>query len=294
MAHSEGTHESEGAARYPVLYTGGINPCRIEAINRGWTARFPRRAKPRATTVRKHRKRSASTHGIGWHGGSFVLPRETIGDGGERIVYQADGTAENTFRERGTTEQWRERVAKFCVGNSRLTFAVSCAFAGPVIRPAGIDSGGFHLRGDSSCGKTKALRVAASVYGGPNYMQRWRTTDNALEGMAAQHCDGLLILDELAQVDSKTAGECAYRLANETAKARSTKTGQARARLQWRLLFLSAGEIGLAAHMAESGKRAKAGQDLRMADIPTDAGAGLGIFEALHGFDNGATFAQHL
>jgi putative DNA primase/helicase len=231
---------------------------------------------------------------IGWHGAAFVLPRETLGDAGERIVFQTDGTVENTFRQRGTLAHWRERVARPCVGNSRLAFAVACAFAGPMMRPGGIDSGGFHLRGDSSSGKTTALRVAASVYGGPSYMQRWRATDNALEAIAAAHCDGLLILDELAQVDAKTAGECAYMLANETSKARSTRTGQARPRLTWRLLFLSAGEIGLAQHMAEGGKRARAGQELRMADVPADAGAGRGIFEELHGHENGATFAQYL
>lgn len=244
--------------------------------------------------TRQPEEHARCTDRIGWHGAAFVLPRETLGDSGERIVFQTDGTVENTFRQRGTLEHWRERVARFCVGNSRLAFAVSCAFAGPVLRPAGIDSGGFHYRGDSSCGKTTALRVAASVYGGPSYVQRWRTTDNALEAIAAQHCDGLLILDELAQVDSKTAGECAYMLANESSKARSTRTGQARPRLTWRLLFLSAGEIGLAAHMAESGKKARAGQELRMADVPADAGAGLGIFQELHGSENGATLAQYL
>jgi putative DNA primase/helicase len=118
-----------------------------------------------------------------------------------------------------------------------------------------VESGGFHFRGDSSSGKTTALKVAASVYGGASYLQRWRTTDNALEAIAAQHCDGLLILDELAQVDPKTAGECAYMLANEQSKARATRTGTPRARLSWRLLFLSAGELGLADHMAEGMKR---------------------------------------
>ncbi len=234
------------------------------------------------------------TDRVGWHGAAYVLPRETLGQGGERIVFQTDGALESTLRQRGTIASWRERVAALCVGNSRLTFAVSCAFAGPMLRPAGIDSGGFHLRGESSSGKTTALRVAASVYGGANYMQRWRSTDNALEAIAAQHCDGLLILDELAQVDPKTAGECAYMLANETSKARSTRTGQTRPRLTWRLLFLSAGEIGLAAHMAEGGKRARVGQEVRMADVPADAGAGCGIFENLHEHENGATLAQHL
>jgi putative DNA primase/helicase len=238
---------------------------------------------------------------VGWHQGrAYVFPRETIqreaGEGEEvpeRIVYQTDGPSENPFRRRGTLAAWRERVAALCVGNSRLAFAVSCAFAGPLMRPAGIDSGGFHMRGDSSCGKTTALRVAGSVWGGPSYLQRWRATDNALEAVAAQHCDGLLILDELAQVDPRTAGECAYMLANETSKARSTRTGQTRQRLTWRLLFLSAGEIGLAAHMAEGGKRVRTGQELRMVDLPAEAAPGT-VFDTTHGHEGGAALAMHL
>lgn len=237
---------------------------------------------------------------VGWHGRSYVFPRETIQreardgeEAPERIVYQTDGPSENPFRRRGTLVAWREQVAALCVGNSRLAFAVSCAFAGPAMRPAGIDSGGFHLRGNSSCGKTTALRVAASVWGGPSYLQRWRATDNALEAVAAQHCDGLLILDELAQVDPRTAGECAYMLANETSKARSTRTGQTRQRLTWRLLFLSAGEIGLAAHMAEGGKRARTGQELRMVDLPAEVTPGT-VFDTTHAHEGGAAFAMHL
>ncbi len=212
----------------------------------------------------------------------------------ERIVFQSDSAVENTFRSKGTPDQWRERVGAMCAGNSRLVFAVACAFAGPLLRPAGMESGGFHYRGDSSSGKTTALKLAASVYGGASYLQRWRATDNALEAIAAQHCDGLLILDELAQIDPKTAGECAYMLANEQGKARATRTGTPRTRQAWRLLFLSAGELGLADHMAEGMKRARVGQEVRMCDIPCDAGAGLGAFEALHDHESGAAFAKHI
>jgi len=234
------------------------------------------------------------TDRIGWHGRAFVLPHETIGDDAERIVFQTENAQENTFRVKGTPEQWAQRIAAPCAGNSRLVFALACAFAGPLLRVAGVESGGFHFRGDSSSGKTTALKVAASVYGGPSYLQRWRTTDNALEAIAAQHCDGLLILDELAQVDPKTAGECAYMLANEQSKARATRTGTPRARLSWRLLFLSAGELGLADHMAEGMKRARTGQEVRMADIPADAGKGMGAFENLHDHEGGSSFSRHL
>lgn len=234
------------------------------------------------------------TDRIGWHGDAFVLPHETIGDETERIVFQSESAMENTFRVKGSAEQWRIRISSVCAGNSRLVFSLACAFAGPLLRPAGMESGGFHFRGDSSSGKTTALKVAASVYGGPSYLQRWRTTDNALEAIAAQHCDGLLILDELAQVDPKTAGECAYMLANQQSKARATRTGTPRARLSWRLLFLSAGELGLADHMAEGMKRTRTGQEVRMADIPADAGAGMGAFENLHDHEGASNFARYL
>lgn len=235
------------------------------------------------------------TDRIGWHGLAFVLPRETMGDEAEKIVFQSDQATENTFTVKGTADQWRDRVGALCAGNSRLVFAVACAFAGPLLRPAGVESGGFHFRGGSSSGKTTALKVAASVNGGPNYLQRWRTTDNALEVIAAQHCDSLLVLDELAQVDPKTAGECAYMLANESSKARATRNGAPRPRLSWRLLFLSAGELGLADHMAEGMKRARTGQEVRMADIPADAGAGCGMLENLHGMDGGGSaFSRHI
>lgn len=237
---------------------------------------------------------ASCTDRIGWHGTAFVLPHETIGDDAERIVFQSDSQMENTFRVKRDAAAWRERIGALCVGNSRLVFAVACAFAGPLLRPGGMESGGFHFRGDSSSGKTTALRLAGSVYGGASYMQRWRTTDNALEAIAAQHCDSLLILDELAQVEGKVAGECAYMLANEQSKARATRNGAPRARLSWRLLFLSAGELGLADHMAEGMKRTRTGQEVRMADIPADAGAGMGAFENIHGFSGPAMFASHL
>ena len=270
---------------------------RATLLNMGLTISTTPRARNLLTQYLQSRapeEFASCTDRIGWHDRAFVLPRETIGDSAERIVFQSESPIENTFKAKGTPEQWRERVAAMCVGNSRLAFAVACAYAGPLLRPAGMESGGFHYRGDSSSGKTTALKLAASVYGGTNYLQRWRATDNALEAIAAQHCDGLLILDELAQIDPKTAGECAYMLANESGKARATRNGTARARQAWRLLFLSAGELGLADHMAEGQKRARVGQEVRMADIPADAGAGLGAFEDLHTAPNGAAFAKHI
>jgi putative DNA primase/helicase len=236
--------------------------------------------------TRNPAERVTCTDRVGWHGSVYVLPSSSIGTAeGRRFVFQSESGMEDTFRRCGELADWRAQVAAPCLGNSRLMFALSCAFAGPMLRPAEIESGGFHFRSGSSQGKTSALLLAASVWGRPSYVQRWRTTDNALEATAVQHSDGLLILDEIQQLDANKAGECAYMLANEQEKGRATRGGLSRKRRTWRLLFLSSGEVSLATHMAEAGKRTMAGQEVRMVDVPLDAGQGMGAIEALNGHE---------
>ncbi len=246
-------------------------------------------------------KRARITGRTGWHetasgadgkaGVVFVLPDEAIGAGRDEWIFDSESPA-TTFTTRGSVKGWQQEVAALCRGNSRLLFTVSVAFAAPLLYLTGSEGGGFHLRGNSSDGKTTALRVAASVCGGRDYMQTWRNTDNALETTAQQHCDAPLLLDEIAQVDARAAGECVYMLANGGAKGRAQRMGGLRARASWRVLFLSAGEIGLLEQMSEAGKSPRAGQDARLAELPADAGKGMGIFEELHSFKGGADLSK--
>jgi uncharacterized protein (DUF927 family) len=232
---------------------------------------------------------------LGWHQNVYVTPTEAIGQSDEMVVFQNAHAIEPAFAVAGSVDDWRNNVAAVSQGNSRLVFTISVAFAGPLAEIAGEDSGGFHLRGSSSGGKTTSLKVAASVWGNPNvYPRLWRATTNGLEGLAALHNDGLLILDELSQVDPRDVGEAAYMLANGQGKARATRTGTARQAQRWRLLFLSAGEESLAALMSRAGRYTTAGQEIRLAEISSDAGAELGIFENLHGKPSAAAFADSI
>jgi putative DNA primase/helicase len=232
---------------------------------------------------------------LGWHGPVYVLPGEVIGNAGEHVVFQNAHAIEAGFSVAGTVDEWRDNIAALAQGNSRMVFAVCIALAGALLEPAGEDSGGFHLRGPSSIGKSTALKLGASVWGNPSsYCRTWRATSNGLEGLAALHNDGLLILDELSQIDPKEAGEAAYLLANGKGKARASRNGTARQSGSWRLIFLSAGEESLPALMARAGRKATAGQEIRLAEIDADAGAGNGALEELHEYDNPAALTVAL
>jgi uncharacterized protein (DUF927 family) len=237
--------------------------------------------------------RAIYTETPGWYEGAYVTPERTIGNqGGRRVLYQ--GGAASHFKQCGALDEWREHVCSLASGNSRLIFAISTAFAAPLLHMTGVDSGGFHFGGDSSQGKTSIVRAAASVWGGREFVQTWRATANGLEGVAQQRNDGLLVLDEMGQVDPKEVGEAAYMLANGRGKVRAGRTGAARPVAQWRLLYLSTGELGLAAHMNKAGQQVEAGQEIRLIEIPADAERGCGIYETLNGRADGAALSSEL
>ena len=196
---------------------------------------------------------------------------------------------------RAGLSQWQQQIGAVCVGNHRLAFVVSVAFAGPLLHLLGHESGGFHLYGDSSGGKTTHLQVAASVYGGPRLVRSWRSTDNALESIAAAHSDGILVLEEIGMCDPRIIGETVYMLGNGSGKARANDRGLAGRQVQeWRLLFLSTGEKTPAQHMADANKELKAGMEIRMLAVPADASKGLGMFDMLNGFEDAAALSDAL
>ncbi|NKF23065.1 DUF927 domain-containing protein [Solimonas marina] len=281
------------------MLSGSGEEMRSELLRQGFFVPPSQRARNLLVTYladAKPPQLARSVERTGWHGEGvhrvFVLPDRAIGDAVEPVYFQSESLRDRVYKQAGELADWRSDVADLCRGNSRLAFAVSTAFASMLLQITGEEPGGFHFRGGSSTGKTTALRVAASIFGGTDYLRRWRATDNALEAVASMHNDALLILDELAQVDPKVAGNAAYMLGNGEGKQRAHRTGTARPVLRWRLLFLSAGEISLAEHMRQDGKTAQAGQETRLAEIGADAGAGLGLFEDIHGYADAAAFSR--
>ncbi len=236
----------------------------------------------------KRRKRCALQ--TGWNDNSFVLPDTVIGPDAGSVIFQSGECSHDEHTVGGSFEGWQSEIAARAVNNPMLALALSAAFAGPMLKPCNAESGGIHLIGNSSIGKTTATDGACSAWGGPNYRRSWRSTANGMEGAAARFNDCLLALDDISEADPREVGAIVYSLGNGTGKQRAGRSGNARGVTRWRCMVLSNGERTIETTMAEGGFRAKAGQGVRMLDIPAERR--FGILDDLHGFPDGAAFSD--
>ena len=137
-----------------------------ELLDRGlWIAPNKRNKVLEYITATRTTKRITCTDRTGWHGQAYVTPERVYGLDGDQYIYQAEGVGiDSIMSTTSTLVDWQNAVARYAVGNARLMFAIATAFAGTLVTPANVESGGFHLVGGSSSGKTTAQRAAASVW----------------------------------------------------------------------------------------------------------------------------------
>jgi putative DNA primase/helicase len=290
---------SEPEALYSALSNAGVNI-------------FTRKAKNKILELLQARKPAPPSFKVatrlGWNGSAIVRPDEIIGAPKiplERALEGLDQQMLAKYRVRGSLAEWQANLASLCIGNSRLIFAVSNAFTGPVLRfVRGPRGGGFQLCGPKETGKTTAAMVAGSVWGCHRekgnrelgFAETWHTTKNELEITALAHNDCLLLLDEASQAGStdreraEVVTTVIMTLAQLREKQRMTNVGPARS---WRGYFFSTSNLTLDA-MAQRGRvLLDDAQRSRVTEIPLPSG-GHGIYENLHGFTSGAELTDIL
>jgi putative DNA primase/helicase len=245
---------------------------------------------------------------VGWNSGAIVRPDEIVGSPKPLLETQfgnLDRQMLAKYRSAGTLQDWKTKIAAICDGNSRLIFAVSLAFTGPILRfVRGPRGGGFQFWGQKETGKTTATMVAGSVWGCHTgsgnreigFAETWHTTANQVEITALAHNDCLLILDETGQAGSDDRSRAqvvitvTMTLAQQREKQRMTNIQSARS---WRCYFLSTSNFTLDA-LAQRGKVVlDDALRSRLTDIPLPAD-GKGIYEELHGFASGAELTDAL
>ena len=186
------------------------------------------------------------------------------------MLFNGRSSAASGYTTRGTAESWRDSVANLANGNYSMMTGVAAALAAPLIGLAGADGFGIHFYEQSSAGKTTTANVAASLYGNPDVLRlTWYGTALGLANEAAAHNDALMPLDEIGQgADPVEVYKSAYALFNGTGKLQGAKEGGNRELKRWRTVAISTGEVDLETFIAGAGRKAKAGQLVRLLNIP--------------------------
>lgn len=230
-------------------------------------------------------------HATGWQCGAYIMPDgEIIGKPEHPVLFNGRSSAAAGYTMKGDTASWRNSVARLASGNYSMMTAMAAALAAPLIGLTGADGFGIHFYEQSSAGKTTTANVASSLYGSPDMLRlTWYGTALGLANEAAAHNDALMPLDEIGQgADPVEVWKSAYALFNGTGKLQGAKEGGNRELKRWRTVAISTGEVDMETFVAGAGRKAKAGQLVRLLNIPMSRAV------RFHDYENGKQHADAL
>lgn len=227
----------------------------------------------------------------GWQHGAYIMADgEIIGSPETPVLFSGRSSTTSGYTCKGTIESWRRDVAHLAEGNHCMMTAIGAAFAAPLLGPCGADGFGLHFYAQSSAGKTTTENVASSLYGCPDLLRlTWYGTSLGLANEASAHNDGLMPLDEVGQgADPVSVSQSAYALFNGVGKLQGAKEGGNRDLKRWRTVAISTGEMDLETFISAAGHKTKAGQLVRLLNIP------LSKTNCFHEYENGKQHADAL
>jgi putative DNA primase/helicase len=228
----------------------------------------------------------------GFHGRCYLTANNKIigtPDGYRPFLDPDTKLFKGTVSHQGNLSEWKLNVASSGNHSSRIMTAICSGFSPYLIRWSSMETGGFHLWATSSTGKSTCLYIANSILGPRDSLKKWDSTATALEETATAYCDLLLGLDEIGLLEgtpaqiAQAARKAVYQLTSGMGKSRSQvfKDVSLQNSQRWTTCILSTGESSLFDQALDAGMSRKIGEQVRVVDIPADAGGEYGIFESL-------------
>lgn len=207
------------------------------------------------------------------------------------------------FSTSGSLSGWKQGMQQLLDGQPTMQAIMCFALLPPILRWAsqgGVEGNiGLQLTGPTSTGKTTALRVAGSAWGGlddygGDYLETWLSTENSFETLMHNHADALLVIDEANMAGTSRRTRAAkqsaavFMLASGRGKARYDVGGDARFT---RLVTLSSSNEPLTLSNPQEGAVGPA-LDVRMPTIDL-SGRPYGVLDG-PGADGAATIIDRL
>jgi hypothetical protein len=165
------------------------------------------------------------------------------------------------WKPSGTWEDWIEamEVMKPFIP---MWLALYASASAPLLEILGAPSFIVDFNGETSSGKTTAMRVGASVWGrpgdnAPTAMYSWDSTRVYIERLSGFLCNLPIILDETKRAkDQKQVRDVIYDFANGQGRGRGS-IGGTRQTVSWRTIMLTSGESAATSFSQDGGTRAR-------------------------------------
>lgn len=188
---------------------------------------------------------------MGWHNGAFLRGYHQHGANCPRLRLNgkagAVGIIADAIGERGEWSEWVAHVWPSVRRYLTLRVAVAATIV-PLLTELlpHVSMFAVDICGTTSRGKTTAMRVAASVWGGPKYMRTWDATAVGIERIAAP-LNGLpLLLDDTKRLKNpEIAASAVYGIVSNEGRARGQSDEGMREVAQFRTAIVSTGEAPL-------------------------------------------------
>ena len=207
---------------------------------------------------------------IGWHAEGIEIQGYLFGNdwiGGVSAIHQSSegGIAQFARAMRPRGEAGPEQSAlSISMRFPAVGAVIGAAFATPLLKAVGCPGFVVSLSGQTSTGKTSAMRVAAAIYGcpdereGDSVLQTWDATRTWIERVSTS-LDGLpLLLDDTQRAkDARMVSQVLYDVPSGRARGRATAGGNTKEVQASRGLIISSGEIPILESSQHGGTRAR-------------------------------------
>ena len=169
----------------------------------------------------------------------------------EAIGLDSTYVGECEIKPKGSYNEYINMIKNHVIGNVELEFAMvsglSAILLGYIGEELGLDSTIIHLVGNSTTGKSTALKLAISSFGYPEVKHNglygtYNGTNNALIKKLGGLNGVPYALDEISMSESNDFTKFVYSLANGADKERLTKDSKLMGKESWLTTILSNGE----------------------------------------------------
>jgi uncharacterized protein (DUF927 family) len=236
----------------------------------------------------------------GWteDGKAFVRSDKLVGKSSSNIVgfrRTKPQDPRGMIKRSGSVASWKSSIGTPAESSSILMFAISAAFAAPLLKITGKETFAFCLFAESRSGKTLATLVGGSVIGigTVGQMLDWNQTDARLQEQLPELNDCLVPIDDLMSMKGTDREKYSrvkssayiFALGAGTGRHSSYSLGSSD---NWRTIILTSNERSVRDLAARLRIERDPGETVRLIDLPATFDGATDIFDRVAALDGEA------